>query len=84
MVKLSRLYNRFGFGCFLRLLCPLFYFHKGFVMFDLIKSIIGYSGSNISNIDSYVLYASITVIVLLTVIGVDLIHKLFLSIFGRR
>lgn len=53
-------------------------------MFNLIKSIIGYSGSNISNIDSYILYASITVVVLLTVVGIDLIHKLFLSIFGRR
>lgn len=53
-------------------------------MFDLIKGIIDYSGSNINNIDSYVLYASIAVIVILTVVGVDLIHKLFLSLFGRR
>lgn len=53
-------------------------------MYDLIKNIIGYSGANIDKIDSYVLYASIAVIVILTVVGVDLIHKLFLSFFGRR
>lgn len=53
-------------------------------MFNLIKGIIGYSGTNLNNIDSYILYASIAVIVILTVVGVDLIHKLFLSFFGRR
>ena len=53
-------------------------------MFNLIKQIIVYSGGNINNIDNYVLYASIAVIVILTVVGVDLIHKLFLSFLGRR
>lgn len=53
-------------------------------MFNLIKNIIGYSGEHINNLDSYVLYASIAVIVILTVVGVDLIHKLFLSFIGRR
>lgn len=53
-------------------------------MYDLIKGIIGYSGTYIDKIDQYILYASIAVIVLLTVIGVDLIYKLFLNIFGRR
>ncbi len=52
-------------------------------MFDLIKNIINYTGDKV-NIDQYILYASITVIVLLTVVGVDLIYKLFLSNFGRR
>lgn len=53
-------------------------------MFSLIKQIIGYTGSHYDNIDSYILYASVAVIVILTVVGVDLIHKLFLSFFGRR
>lgn len=53
-------------------------------MYDLIKSIINYTGTEISKVDQYILYASIAVIVLLTVVGVDLIYKLFLSIFGRR
>lgn len=53
-------------------------------MYDLIKQIIGYSGTSIDKADSYILYASIAVIVILTVVGVDLIHKLFLSFFGRR
>lgn len=53
-------------------------------MFDLIKNVINYTGEHISNVDQYILYASIAVIVLLTVVGVDLIYKLFLTIFGRR
>ena len=53
-------------------------------MYNLIKSIINYTGTDIGKVDQYILYASIAVIVLLTVVGVDLIYKLFLSIFGRR
>ena len=53
-------------------------------MYNLIKSIINYTGNYIDHVDQYILYASIAVIVLLTVVGVDLIYKLFLSIFGRR
>lgn len=53
-------------------------------MYNLIKQIIGYTGSGVDKVDSYILYASIAVIVILTVVGVDLIHKLFLSFFGRR
>lgn len=53
-------------------------------MYDLIKSVINYTGTEISKVDQYILYASIAVLVLLTVIGVDLIYKLFLSFFGRR
>lgn len=53
-------------------------------MYNLIKEIIGYTGTGIDKVDSYVLYASIAVIVVLTIVGVDLIHRLFLSFFGRR
>lgn len=53
-------------------------------MYDVIKSIINYTGTYFDKVDQYILYASISVIVVLTVVGVDLIYKLFLSIFGRR
>lgn len=53
-------------------------------MYDLIKNIINYSGTYIDKVDQYILYASIAVIVLLTVISVDLIYKLFISFLGRR
>lgn len=47
-------------------------------MFDLIKDIIGYSGTTYNNLDSYLLYTCITLLLLGSVVTIDLLYKLFL------
>lgn len=46
-------------------------------MFNILKNIIGYSGSQINNVDQYYVYASIVVVALIAVVGVDNILKFF-------
>lgn len=53
-------------------------------MFDLIKNIINYTGSyQSSSVDSYVLYACVVIIILLTCVFVDLIFKVFRAFIPR-
>ena len=47
------------------------------MMFNILKNIIGYSGSGINNVDQYYVYASIVVVALIAVVGVDNILKFF-------
>lgn len=53
-------------------------------MYNLIKNIIGYpTGTGYTNIDTYVLYACIAIILLLTVVFIDLIFKVFRAFIPR-
>lgn len=52
-------------------------------MFDIIRNIIGYSGSSSYNIDSYVLSVVCALIVVLVVIFIDLIFKVFRAFIPR-
>lgn len=52
-------------------------------MFDLVKSLIGYNGSSFNNIDSYVVYTCMILIVLGVTVTIDMIYKLFLRFLPR-
>ena len=53
-------------------------------MFQIIKDILGYSGSTVNNYDQYVIYGSITLILLIAVVGVDNILKFFRSMLPKN
>lgn len=52
-------------------------------MFDIIKNLIGYNGTQFSNYDSYIVYASICLVILVVAIGVDNIFKIFRAILPK-
>lgn len=53
-------------------------------MFQILRDILGYSGSSMNNFDSYIVYGSITLILLVAVVGVDNILKFFRSIMPKN
>ena len=46
-------------------------------MFQLLRDIIGYSGT-INNIDSYIIYGCLVLIIVGVVVSIDLLYKLLL------
>lgn len=53
-------------------------------MFDIIAEVIGYTGTSFSNIDSYIVYASIVLVLLVATIGIDFIFHIIMSFFPTR
>lgn len=52
-------------------------------MFSLMRTLIGYTGSNYSNIDQYVLYAVICFILLFFVVLFDMLYRLLRSFIRK-
>lgn len=52
-------------------------------MYGLISSLLGYTGSGYQNADSYILYCSTTIIVILLVIFTDLLYRLLRSFIRK-
>lgn len=53
-------------------------------MFNALMDIIGYSGSTINNIDSYVVYASLALVLLVAIVSLDNIYKFLRGCLERR
>lgn len=53
-------------------------------MFPILEDIIGYNGSTINNVDSYLLYGSIVLAVVVCAVIVDNIMKFFRSLLPKN
>lgn len=47
-------------------------------MYDIVKNIISYHGSS-SNIDSYIIYISCALVLILTIVFIDMVYRVFSS-----
>lgn len=53
------------------------------MFYNIIKNLIGYTGTSINNLDSTIIYASVVLVLLVVTVGVDNIFKIFRFILPK-